>query len=108
MTNDPSVDGKKGTPMTEDQIHILSGLLLTTAQFLDHSHSLSLDMPGKLQRARNEGAHAAYTGIMNWLDDHADSIATGEVQSLSPQAALRQAAQALRRVLRELIGAAKE
>jgi hypothetical protein len=65
-------------------------------------------LPDKLQQARNEGAHAAYTSIINWLDDHADSIATGERQSLSPQAALRQAAQALRRVLREFTAAVKE
>jgi hypothetical protein len=55
-----AVDLEKGTPMTEDQIHILSGLLLTTAQFLDYSHTLSLALPDKFQQARNEGAHSLH------------------------------------------------
>jgi hypothetical protein len=103
--NAMAVDLESGTLITEDQIHILSGLLLTTAQFLDHSHTLILAMPGNLQQARNDGAKAAYSSIVKWLDDHADSIAIGEHQSLSPQAALRQAAQRLRRVMRELTAA---
>jgi hypothetical protein len=103
--NAMAVDLENGTPITEDQIHILSGLLLTTAQFLDHSHTVILAMPGNLQQARNEGANAAYSSIVKWLDDHADTIATGEHQSLSPQAALRQAAQMLRRVMGELTAA---